>query len=74
MTSLSRKVLEHFRNAPILVSNQVCDWVHDGMNVGMDLVDSCLLVLSSDEENFTFTINSLDELDIVYTRRVFQCI
>lgn len=74
MTSLSRKVLEHFRNAPILVTNQVCDWVHDGMNVGMDLVDCCLLVLSGDEENFTFTINSLDKLDIVYTRRVLQCI
>jgi len=44
------------------------------MDVGMDLVDSCLLVLSSDEENFTFSINSLDELDIVYTRRVLQCI
>jgi hypothetical protein len=74
MTSLSRKVLERFHNAPILVSNQVCNWVHDGMNVGMDLVDSRLLVLSSGEENFTFSINSLDELDIVYTRRVFQCI
>jgi len=44
------------------------------MDVGMDLVDSCLLVLSSDEENFPFSTNSLDELDIVYTRRVLQCI
>jgi len=44
------------------------------MDVGMDFVDSCLLVLSSDEENFTFSINSLNELDIVYTRRVLQCI
>ena len=70
MTSLSRKVLERFRNAPILVSNQVCDRVHDGMDVGMDLVDSRLLVLCSDEENFTFPINSLDELYIVYTRCV----
>ena len=74
MTCLSRKVLKCFHNAPILVSSQECDWVHDGMNVGMDLVDSCLLVLSSDEENFTFTIDSLDELDIVYTRRMLQCI
>jgi hypothetical protein len=74
MTSLSRKVSERFHNAPILVSNQLCNWVHDGMNVGMDLADSCLLVLSSDEENFAFSINSLDELDIVYTRRVLQCI
>jgi hypothetical protein len=40
----------------------------------MDLVDSCLLVLSSDEENFTLSTNSLDELDIVNTRRVLQCI
>jgi hypothetical protein len=71
---LSGKVSERFRNAPILVTNQVCDWEHDGTNVGMDLVDSCFLVLSSDEENFTFSINSLDELDIVYTRRVLQSV
>ena len=74
MAPLSGKVSEHFHNAPILVSNQVCDWVHDGMNVGMDLVDSCLFVLSSDEENLAFSINSLDKLDILYTRRVLQCI
>jgi hypothetical protein len=67
-------VSERFRNAPILVSNQICDWVHDGVNVGMDLVDSCLFVLGSDEENVTFSINSLNELDIVYTRRVLQSI
>ena len=46
----------------------------DGMNVGRDFVDSCILVLNSDEKNFTFSICSLDELDIVYTTRVLQCI
>ena len=73
---LSRKVSKHFRNAPILVFNQVCDWVHDGvnMNVGMDLVKSCLVLngLNSREDNLAFSISSLDELDIVYTIRVFQ--
>ena len=71
LTLHGKKVLERLQNnAPTLVSNQVRDWVHDGMKVGVDLVDSCLVVLSSDEENLTLSVNSLDELDIVYTRRV----
>jgi len=44
------------------------------MNVGRDPVDSCLLVLCSDEENLAFSIDSLDELDIVYTRLVLHYI
>ena len=54
------------------MSNQVYDWVHDGMTVGMDFVDSCLHVFNNSEENLTFSISSLNELDIMYTRRVLQ--
>ena len=43
------------------------------MDVGVDLVDSCLVVFSSDE-NFALSVNSQDELGIVYTRHVLWCI
>jgi hypothetical protein len=70
----SRTVLEGVHIAPVFVSNEVCDGAKDCVSVKRDLVDRCLFVLSSNENNFAFSINSLNELDVVYSRRVLQCI
>jgi hypothetical protein len=71
---LSRRVSDGVRNAPISVSNEVGDRAKDGVSLERYLVDGCLFILSSNENDLAFSINSLSKLDVVYTRPVFQCI
>jgi len=71
---LSRRVSEGVRNAPIFVSNKVGDRAKDSVSLERNLVDGCLFILSSNENNLAFSTNSLSKLDVVYTRPVFKCI
>jgi hypothetical protein len=57
---------------PISVSDKACSRAKEDAGVRMYFVDSCCLVLSSDEKNLASSINSLRELDIVYASRVLQ--
>lgn len=63
-----------YRNAPISVSNEVCDGAKDSVSVETDLIDSCLFVFGSNKNDLAFSINSLSKLDVLYTRLVVQCV
>ena len=67
---LSKKALDCVRNAPISVSDKVCDGAKNSISVEADLVDGCLFVLSSNKNDLGFLINSPGELDVLYTRLV----
>jgi hypothetical protein len=67
-------VLECDHNAPISVSNEVCDGAEDRVSVETDLVNGCLFVLGSNKNDLAFSVNSLSKLDVLYTRLVVQCI
>ena len=54
------------------MSNEVCDGAKDGISVEKYFVGSCLFILSGNEKNLAFSINSLSKLDVVYSRRVLQ--
>jgi len=66
------KVSEGAHDAPIPVSDEVCDGTKDDVSVGRDLVHGCRFVFGSNEKNLASTVNSLNELDVVYSRCVFQ--
>jgi hypothetical protein len=54
------------------MSNEVCCRAKAkvGFGVGRDLIDGCLFVFSSDENHLPSSTDPLNELDVVYTRRV----
>jgi hypothetical protein len=67
-----RNCFEEIGTVPITVSYEACDRVKEGLGTRIDIVYSCCLVFSSDENDLPTSINSLSELDIMYASRVLQ--